>query len=100
MHVESGCWLADFLDFFGSFVVNSWDGLRGLPNVTNADATAKPALCPSGVYGSPPVGNLTSNDKTAALFPEHGSKAIGLGASWTNKCQIKIFEKKLIFDFT
>lgn len=82
--MESGCWLADFRVFVGSFVVNSWDGLRGLPSVTNADATAKPALWPAGVYGSPPVGSLTSNDKTAALLPQQGSNAIGLGASCKN----------------
>lgn len=29
-----------------------------------------------------PVGILTSSDKTAALFPEHGSRAIGLGESF------------------
>lgn len=84
MQVESGCWLADFRVFVGSFVVNSWDGLRGLPSVTNADATAKPALWPAGVYGSPPVGSLTSNDRTAALLPQQGSNAIGLGASCKN----------------
>lgn len=49
--------------------------------MTKAEATAKPALCPAGVNGSPPVGNLTSKDKTAALLPQQGSSAIGLGAS-------------------
>ena len=34
---------------------------------------------PLGAYGFPPVGNRTTSDRTAPLFPLQGSKAIGLG---------------------
>lgn len=36
---------------------------------------------PCGVYLSLPVGCLTSNVNTAALFPAQGSKATGFGTS-------------------
>ena len=80
MHVDSGCWLTAFLDFLGSFIVISWEGLLGLPKVTKAEATASPPLWPAGVKAPSPVGNLTSKDKTAARLPQQGSNAIGLGA--------------------
>jgi hypothetical protein len=38
--------------------------------------------CPDGVNTSPPVGSRTRRDKTAARFPQHGSRAIGLGESY------------------
>lgn len=36
-----------------------------------------------------PLGNLIKMDSTAALFPEHGSNAMGFGTACRHKTQIK-----------
>ena len=56
----SGCWLClrlllFVLVSFGLF--KSIEGLRGLPSVTSALATANPDDCPEGECGKPPVKN-------------------------------------------
>lgn len=45
---------------------------------TRALATARPD-CPGGGIPPSPRGSLTNTERTAALLPKHGSRAMGLG---------------------
>lgn len=52
--------------------------LQRVPNDTKALAIPRPDW-PAGVYSPPPGGSLTISESTAALPPEQGSSAIGVG---------------------
>lgn len=41
--------------------------------------------CPGGGIPPRPRGSRTNTERTAALFPKHGSRAIGLGTVWWRK---------------
>lgn len=52
--------------------------LHNVPKDTKALAIPRPDW-PAGVYSSSPGGSLTISESTAALPPEQGSSAIGVG---------------------
>lgn len=52
--------------------------LHKVPKDTNALAMPRPDW-PGGVYSSSPGGKRTIKERTAALPPEQGSRAIGVG---------------------
>lgn len=58
--------------------------LHNVPRDTKALAIPRPD-CPGGVYCPSPGGSLTISESTAALPPEQGSSAIGVG--W--HCKLK-----------
>lgn len=41
--------------------------------------------CPGGGIPPRPRGSLTNTERTAALLPKHGSRAMGLGTVWSKK---------------
>ena len=41
--------------------------------------------CPGGGIPPRPRGSLTNTERTAALLPKHGSRAMGLGTVWWKK---------------
>lgn len=61
----SGCWLCLRLLLFVlvSFGFKSIDGLRGLPSVTNALATANPDDWPGGEWDNPPGKKIKKREK-------------------------------------
>lgn len=53
--------------------------------------------CPGGGTPDAPLGRHKNTVRTAALFPEHGSMAMGLGAPWKRNTSRLTFEISIPF---
>jgi hypothetical protein len=56
--------------------------------------------CPDGVNTSLPVGSRMRRDRTAALFPQHGSRAIGLGESYNELISAHLYRHQIPLQVT
>lgn len=83
--------------YFGSVrVILPWQRVQKETDTT--PTTAALPDCPGGGTPDAPLGRHRNTVSTAALFPEHGSMAIGLGAPCKrNKPQVNLWDSHSIF---